>query len=165
MGDAMRFDPLFDELTYGLPAAPVEALIGGTRYAATADYDADNDRFDYRLTIAPSDAAPFAVSAVRLGLLGRHRGARIVRHGSTTTIRDTTEIADVGLRGAVELALARASAIGAGVDRSAEGLRRKGVGFRKRSQRPHVGASPWRLASQAVPGRPSAPQGGVSAGA
>lgn len=110
----MRCDPLFDELTYGLPSAPVEAVVEDTRYTAEATYDPDADEFDYRLTIAPPRASPIAVSAVRVGLFGRQRGARIAWRGGTATVEDTAEIADPRLRTAVELALARASAISTG---------------------------------------------------
>ena len=101
----MRCHPLRDEFSYGPPSAPVEALIAGTRYSATAGYDVDRDEFDYRLTIAPPSITPIAVSPVRTGLFGRHRGARVEWHGMTTTIRDTAELSNAELRGALELAL------------------------------------------------------------
>jgi hypothetical protein len=145
----MRCDPLFDDLTYGLPSAPVEGLIDGTRYTATASYDVDTDHLDYRLRIVPAGIAPIAVSAARLGLFGRHRGARVEWRGHTIAIHDTAQVRDGDLRAALELALTRAGVIGTQAARAPAGLRRKGAGCRRRSQRPHVGATSVRLAALA----------------
>ena len=137
----MRCDPLFEALRYGLPSAPVQSVIGGTRYTATTDYDVDDDEFEYRLTIASPATAPIDVSAVRLGLFGRHRGALIAWRGRAIVVRDTAEIADAELRAAVERALARAGAIGTVAARPTQGLPRKGAGFRRRPHRAHAGST------------------------
>jgi hypothetical protein len=135
--DVMRCLPLHDQLRYGLVSAPVVAVLSGTRYTATAAYDPDRDEFDYRLMIAPPDQPPVAIAPVRLGLFGRHAGARIAWQGGTTTIRDTDELADARLRATVELALERAATLGAPATTVHGGLRRKGSGPRTRAQRPH----------------------------
>ena len=106
------FGPLFDDLTYGLPSAPVEALLDGVRYRAAAIYDANADELDYRLTIIPPVTPWITVSAVYLGPFGRYRGARICSQGSRGTYRDTGEIADPFLRATVEQALRSVTQIG-----------------------------------------------------